>query len=86
MQARTMTVVADLAVEALLDSIPCTSHRPRTVEDLPGGLTNRNLMVSTPDGPVVVRIPASGPGLLGIDRDHEHANSRAAAAAGVGAP
>ncbi|MGH3566867.1 MAG: phosphotransferase [Pseudonocardia sp.] len=78
--------ILDPAVEALLDSIPCTSLRPRTVEDLPGGLTNRNLKVSTPDGPVVVRIPASGPGLLGIDRDHEHANSRAAAAAGVGAP
>ncbi|MGQ0573302.1 MAG: phosphotransferase [Pseudonocardia sp.] len=78
--------VLDSDVEALLDSIPCTARHPRRVEDLPGGLTNRNLKVTTPDGTVVVRIPATGPGLLGIDRDHEHVNSRAAAAAGVGAP
>lgn len=71
---------------ALLDSIPCTAGRPREIEDLPGGLTNRNVKVTTPDGTVVVRIPAAGPGLLGIDRDHEHLNSRAAAEAGVGAP
>jgi len=76
----------DPGIEALLDSVPCTAHRPRTVEDLPGGLTNRNLKVSTPDGPVVVRIPSGGPGLLGIDRDQEHTNSVAAATAGVGAP
>jgi len=69
----------------LLDSMPCTAGRPRTVEDLSGGLTNRNLKVTTPDGVVVVRLPPTGPGLLGIDRDHEHANSVAAAAAGVGA-
>lgn len=73
-------------VEELLDSIPCTAGHPRTVEDLPGGLTNHNLKVTTPDGTVVVRMPTPGPGLLGIDRDAEHANSQAAAAAGVGAP
>lgn len=72
--------------EGLLDSLPCTKRRPRTVEDLPGGLTNRNLKVVNDDGACVVRIPAAGPSLLGIDRDHEHANSLAAAAAGVGPP
>jgi len=80
------TAIDDAELDALLDSMPCTAGRPRTVEDLSGGLTNRNLKVSTPDGVVVVRIPAAGPGLLGIDRDHEHANSVAAADAGVGAP
>jgi thiamine kinase-like enzyme len=81
-----MAVRVDPELDSLLDSIPCTAGRPRTVEDLPGGLTNRNLKVTTPDGPVVVRIPSPGNDLLGIDRDHEHANSVAAAAAGVGAP
>jgi thiamine kinase-like enzyme len=76
----------DPTTEALLDSIPCTRAQPRTVEELPGGLTNRNLKVSNADGVHVVRIPTAGPGLLGIDRDHEHANSVAAAASGVGAP
>ncbi|MGH3720622.1 MAG: phosphotransferase [Pseudonocardiaceae bacterium] len=71
---------------ALLDRMPCTAAHPRTVEDLPGGLTNRNLKVSTPNGAVVVRLSAGATSLLAIDRDNEHANSRAAAAAGVGAP
>ncbi len=73
-------------VESLLDAIPPASRRPRTVEDLPGGLTNRNLKVTNGDGVCVVRIPAEGPGLLGIDREHEYANSVAASTAGVGAP
>ena len=76
----------DADLESLLDSIPCTRVRPRTVEDLPGGLTNRNVKVSNSEGVFVVRIPVAGPGLLGIDRDSEYANSVAAAEAGVGAP
>ena len=58
-------------------------------EDLPGGLTNRNLRVTTTDGgeplDLVVRCSQSDAGLLGIDRDAECANTRAAAEAGVGA-
>ena len=76
----------DAQLDALLDSIPCAAARPRVVEELPGGLTNRNLKISNADGECVVRIPADGPGLLGIDRDQEYANSVAAAQAGVGAP
>lgn len=60
------------------------------VEELPGGLTNTNLKVTTrgPDGVAtayVVRISSSDTGLLGIDRDAEHANTRSAFEAGVGA-
>lgn len=77
---------SDPELDALLDAIPCAAARPRVVEDLPGGLTNRNLKVTNADGCCVVRIPAEGPGLLGIDRDAEYANSLRAAQAGVGAP
>lgn len=80
------TAALDPGTNALLDTIPCTARHPRVVEDLPGGLTNRNLKVTNADGCCVVRIPAPGPSLLGIDRDHEHANTVAAAAAGVGPP
>jgi len=76
----------DPAVVELLDSIPETAQRPRTVVDLPGGLTNRNLKVTTPAATVVVRIPGPGSELLEIDRDAEHRNSLAAAEAGVGPP
>jgi thiamine kinase-like enzyme len=76
----------DPAVAELLDAIPVTARRPRTVTDLPGGLTNRNLKVVTPAATVVVRIPGPGSELLEIDRDAEYRNSVAAAAAGVGPP
>jgi thiamine kinase-like enzyme len=66
--------------------MPCTAGRPRTVEDLPGGLTNRNLKVTTPTGCVVVRLSSTSTDLLEIDRENEHANTVAAAAAGVGPP
>ena len=58
---------------------------PRSVADLPGGLTNHNLRVTTRTGDYVVRLTQSDAGLLGIDRDAEHANTRSAAEAGVGA-
>jgi thiamine kinase-like enzyme len=76
----------DPAIAALLDTIPVTAAHPRTVVDLPGGLTNRNLKVTTPAATVVVRIPGPGSELLEIDRDAEYRNSLAAAAAGVGPP
>ncbi|UYM07325.1 phosphotransferase [Solicola gregarius] len=70
---------------ASLDAISMLAG-PRTVEELSGGLTNRNLKVTTPTGTYVVRCSRSDTALLGIDRDAEHANSRSAELAGVGAP
>ena len=59
------------------------------MDDLPGGLTNVNLRVRTTDDGVpldlVVRWGHADVGLLGIDRDAEHANTDAAYRAGVGA-
>src|SRR6266487_3655607 len=54
--------------------------------ELPGGLTNRNYKVSTPEGTFVVRVWSGGGDFLAINRDHEYHNSVAAAQAGVGAP
>jgi thiamine kinase-like enzyme len=53
---------------------------------LEGGLTNRNLKVSTAEGDYVVRVWSDEGSLLSIDRDNEHSSSRRAARAGVGAP
>ncbi len=72
--------------EALLDRIPALAGRPRVVEELSGGLTNRNLKVTTPDGTFVARCSAANADALGIDREVEYQNSCAAQAAGVGAP
>jgi len=74
----------DDELEALLDQIPVLQGLPRTVVELTGGLTNQNLRVTTPHHEYVVRVFKGDPELLGIDRDAEHHNTRAAAEAGVG--
>jgi thiamine kinase-like enzyme len=76
-------VAADL--DAVLDKVEVLAGRARTVSNLGGGLTNTNLRVTTDDGDYVVRVSANTTGLLGIDRDAEHANSVRAHTAGVGA-
>ena len=77
---------ADSALEALLDRIPALRGSPRSVVELPGGLTNQNLRVTTPAGDYVVRRFRGDAELLGIDRDAEHHDTAAAARAGVGPP
>ena len=61
--------------------------RERTdISELSGGLTNRNLKVSTPERTYVVRISSNQSSLLSIDRDSEFENSKLAAEVGIGAP
>ena len=74
----------DLA--ARLDRVPGLAGVPRTISELPGGLTNHNYKVTTPDGAYVARVWSGGGDFLAINRDYEHHNSVAAAQAGVGAP
>ena len=73
------------AVEDILARVPALAGAT-SVEELSGGLTNRNLKVTTPRGAYVVRISSNESALLAVDRDAEYVNSTAAAAAGVGAP
>ena len=55
------------------------------LEELSGGLTNRNIKIETPLGKFVARISSNESTFLAIDRDSEFHNSKIAAAAGVGA-
>ncbi len=72
-----------------LDRLATVAGRSWRAVDLPGGLTNHNVRVTTDDsGPlidVVVRCSSSDAGLLGIDRDAEQVNTAIAGRAGVGA-
>lgn len=77
--------LGDEQLDQLFDQIPCLSGKPRSMEDLSGGLTNRNVKVNTPDGVFVARCTDGNADALGIDRDVEHANTVAAEEAGVGA-
>jgi thiamine kinase-like enzyme len=73
-------------LDELFDRTQSLAGTPRSVRQLAGGLTNTNYHVITPDGSFVARIWAGGGEALGINRDHEYANSVIAARAGVGAP
>jgi thiamine kinase-like enzyme len=83
---RADTGAGPAGLDALFDRTASLAARPRQVRELPGGLTNRNYQVTTPDGTFVARVSDAGGDLLAIDRDHEYRNSVAAAAAGAGAP
>jgi thiamine kinase-like enzyme len=65
-----------------IDSVPALVRRS-DVSDLSGGLTNRNLKVTTDDGVYVARLSSPESALLAIDRVVEHRNSVAAAASGA---
>ena len=43
-------------LDALFDQTQSLAATPRTITELPGGLTNRNYKVTTPDGSFVARI------------------------------
>ncbi len=75
-----------MRVDQWLDKIACLAGQERRVDDLPGGLTNHNYRVRTATLDVVVRISPPTTDLLAVDREHEWLNSKAAHAAGVGAP
>jgi thiamine kinase-like enzyme len=76
--------VTDVSSELLarVDAVPALAGRT-DVSDLSGGLTNRNLKVTTPEGVYVARLSSPESALLAIDRGNEHANSVAAATSGA---
>ena len=74
-------------LDPLFARVPVLAGRACSVAELGGGLTNRNLHVTTDDGgDYVVRISSNESTLLAIDRANERHNTRAAWEAGVGAP
>ena len=58
--------------------------RDAEIEELGGGITNRNFKVTVDGDAYVLRIGGKDTELLGIDRETEHVATLAAASAGVG--
>lgn len=79
------TIEADAELDETLELIPELAGRERTVSELEGGLTNRNVKVVADGDAYVVRIWSDDGALLSIDRDNEHSSSVRAAAVGIGA-
>jgi thiamine kinase-like enzyme len=71
--------------ESILNQVPRLVDRT-LVTELSGGLTNRNLKITTASGDYVARISSNKSALLAIDRKSEYENSKIAAQVGVGAP
>jgi thiamine kinase-like enzyme len=80
---RSAATLTDGDIEDILDAVPATAVRPRTVQRLTGGLTNVNVKVTHAGASMVARISTSDSALLAIDRAAENTNSRAAAASGA---
>ncbi|MEI7860748.1 MAG: choline/ethanolamine kinase family protein [Acidimicrobiales bacterium] len=72
--------------DGLRDRFDVLRGRPCEVAELHGGLTNRNLKVTTTEGSYVLRISDPSSVALAIDRDNEYANTSIAGEDGVGAP
>ena len=81
-----MPFLTNSELDELLEQLPALAGQPRRLEDLSGGLTNRNVKITTPTGAYVARCSINSKNLLGIDRDNEYYNSKAAEQSGVGAP
>jgi thiamine kinase-like enzyme len=76
----------DSQLNELFEEFPALAGRPRQLQELSGGLTNRNVKVNTPDAVYVARCTDTSSNFLGIDRDEEYYNTKMAEQAGVGAP
>ena len=74
-----------ITIEEVAGRINAWHGKQITIHPLAGGLTNSNYRVQVDDTSYVVRIPGQSTELLAVDRTNEHHNTRAAAAAGVGA-
>ncbi|HSO29853.1 MAG TPA: phosphotransferase [Candidatus Sulfomarinibacteraceae bacterium] len=73
------------SIEDVIGALPAWAGRRVIASPIAGGLTNRNFRVEVDGVPTFVRIPGAGTDLLAVDRANEVHNTRAAAAAGVGA-
>jgi thiamine kinase-like enzyme len=83
-ESMTTEPIVPPVVDEVLRAVPGLDAGPFHISLLPGGLTNQNYKAVAAGGQqLVVRLSAPQSDLLAIDRDAEHANSLAAAVAGV---
>jgi thiamine kinase-like enzyme len=78
-------MLSDLPPEdaARLMRLPCTAEA-MGIEQLEGGITNRNYRLRRSSGDLVVRLSDPGSSDLAIDRENEYLNTLAAAESGAG--
>jgi thiamine kinase-like enzyme len=73
-----------ITIEEVVQKIDDWQNKQVEIQEMIGGLTNKNFSVTVEGQPYFVRIPGASTELLAIDRDNEYHSSKAAAAAGIG--
>jgi thiamine kinase-like enzyme len=74
-----------VSIEQVVEKIADWRGKNVDIHPISGGLTNSNYRVEVDGRPYVVRIPGASTELLAVNRENEYHNTKAAAAAGVGA-
>jgi thiamine kinase-like enzyme len=73
-----------ITIEEVVQKIDDWHNKQVEIQEMTGGLTNKNFRVNVEGRPFFVRVPGASTELLAIDRDNEYHSSKAAAAAGIG--
>jgi len=73
-----------ITIKEVIQKIDDWRDRQAEIQEMTGGLTNKNYRVEVESRSYFVRIPGASTELLAVNRDSEYHSSKAAAAAGVG--
>lgn len=73
-----------ITIEEVVQKIDDWRNKQVEIQEMTGGLTNKNFRVNVEGRPFFVRVPGASTELLAIDRDSEYHSSKAAAGAGIG--
>ena len=73
-----------ITIEEVVQKIADWQNKQVEIQEMTGGLTNKNFRVDVEGQAFFVRIPGADTELLAVDRDNEYHSSKAAAAAGIG--
>ena len=73
-----------ITIEEVVQKIDDWCDKPLKIQEMTGGLTNKNFRVDVEGQAFFVRIPGADTDLLAVDRDNEYHSSKAAADAGIG--
>ena len=73
-----------ITIEEVVKKIDDWQDKQAEIQEMTGGLTNKNFRVNVEGRSFFVRIPGADTELLAVDRGNEYHSSKAAAAAGIG--
>ena len=73
-----------ITIEEVVQKIDDWRNKQVEIQEMTGGLTNKNFRVDVEGQAFFVRIPGADTELLAVDRDNEYHSSKAAADAGIG--